>query len=192
MKKQDAILCIVGGILAIALLIGVIAFAVSFSNRLKGTQTNVPEESTEIVIPTHNTVPVSTASEPIETKAVETAPIFTEDSGLSDTEATSEATEATETIPETTVPETESTLPQETESDSDSTQRPTEGNANQNTDDSVFAEYVVQKGDTLAQIAAKYNVTVNAIAEFNGISAGNRPKVGSTLIIPLIEDWNLA
>ncbi len=44
--------------------------------------------------------------------------------------------------------------------------------------------YIVQPGDTLSQIARKYNSTVNAIASLNGIVNPNRIRVGQQLTIP--------
>jgi murein DD-endopeptidase MepM/ murein hydrolase activator NlpD len=45
-------------------------------------------------------------------------------------------------------------------------------------------EHVVQSGDTLFRIAERYDTTVEAIAEANGISDPSRIAVGQTLLIP--------
>jgi LysM repeat protein len=44
--------------------------------------------------------------------------------------------------------------------------------------------YVVQRGDTLASIARRFNTTVNAIAQANGIANPNLIFAGQVLIIP--------
>lgn len=44
--------------------------------------------------------------------------------------------------------------------------------------------YVVQAGDTLAEIAAAYDVTVNALAEANNIENIDVIEVGDVLVIP--------
>jgi len=44
--------------------------------------------------------------------------------------------------------------------------------------------YVVQSGDTLSRIAARYGVTVAAITQANGIANPNRIYVGQVLVIP--------
>ncbi len=46
------------------------------------------------------------------------------------------------------------------------------------------AVYVVHAGDTLARIAARYGVTVQAIALANGITNINLIRVGQRLVIP--------
>jgi nucleoid-associated protein YgaU len=44
--------------------------------------------------------------------------------------------------------------------------------------------YVIQPGDTLGQIAARYGVTVAELARLNSISNIDRIEVGDTLLIP--------
>jgi len=44
--------------------------------------------------------------------------------------------------------------------------------------------YVIQPGDTLGQIAARYGVTVAELARLNNISNIDRIEVGDTLLIP--------
>jgi hypothetical protein len=44
--------------------------------------------------------------------------------------------------------------------------------------------YVIQPGDTLGQIAARYGVTVAELARLNNISNVDRIEVGDTLLIP--------
>ena len=44
--------------------------------------------------------------------------------------------------------------------------------------------YVVQRGDTLAEIAARFGVSVNSLAQVNGITDANLVYVGQQLIIP--------
>ncbi len=46
------------------------------------------------------------------------------------------------------------------------------------------SDYVVQRGDTLAKIAAEHGTTVTALAEANGISNPNLIYVGQELVIP--------
>ncbi len=46
------------------------------------------------------------------------------------------------------------------------------------------SDYVVQRGDTLARIAAEHGTTVKALAEANGITDPNRIYVGQELVIP--------
>ena len=48
--------------------------------------------------------------------------------------------------------------------------------------------YIVQRGDTLSLIARRYNTTVQAIAELNGIANPNLIHVGQRLIIPSESD----
>ena len=55
----------------------------------------------------------------------------------------------------------------------------------------VFAEpepastvYVVQRGDTLSRIAARYGVSVGALAAANGIRNANLVYTGQRLLIP--------
>jgi putative chitinase len=44
--------------------------------------------------------------------------------------------------------------------------------------------YVVQPGDTLSRIAQRFNTTVAALAQLNGIVNPNRIQVGQRLIVP--------
>lgn len=48
--------------------------------------------------------------------------------------------------------------------------------------------YVVQAGDTLAEIAAEYGVTVSDLAALNNIDNIDRIEVGQELIIPLLSE----
>ncbi len=45
--------------------------------------------------------------------------------------------------------------------------------------------YIVQRGDTLTHIAARYNVTVATLVQLNGIVNPNLIRAGQTLIVPL-------
>jgi len=46
------------------------------------------------------------------------------------------------------------------------------------------SSYTVQSGDTLAQIARRFNTTIEAIVQANALADPNRLSVGQTLIIP--------
>jgi len=48
----------------------------------------------------------------------------------------------------------------------------------------TFRTYVVQSGDSLSAIAARFNTTVSAIAKLNHISDPSRLSVGQVLLIP--------
>ena len=48
-----------------------------------------------------------------------------------------------------------------------------------------YTIYVVKYGDTLSDIAAKYNTTYQRIAEYNGIKNPNIINVGQKIKIPL-------
>jgi len=48
----------------------------------------------------------------------------------------------------------------------------------------VTTTYVVQPGDTLFRIAVRFNVSINQLAQANGISDPNRVFVGQVLVIP--------
>lgn len=52
------------------------------------------------------------------------------------------------------------------------------------TEDSSTNYYTVVKGDTLSEIAKKFNTTVNELARLNNISNVNLIKVGQKLLIP--------
>lgn len=52
----------------------------------------------------------------------------------------------------------------------------------------IVSTYIVKKGDTLSQIAAKYNTTVNEIAKLNNIVDVNRISVGQALKLPQALD----
>lgn len=45
-------------------------------------------------------------------------------------------------------------------------------------------KYTVKRGDTLSEIARKYNTTVEALVASNGIKDKNKIKVGQVLNIP--------
>lgn len=57
-------------------------------------------------------------------------------------------------------------------------------------EDEIFVEYTVKSGDTMSAIARRYGVSVNVIAEFNGIENVDRIREGQTLVIPTVENWN--
>ena len=44
--------------------------------------------------------------------------------------------------------------------------------------------YIVQSGDTLGEIATKFNVSVDAIAQANGITDFDHIEAGQVLVIP--------
>ena len=44
--------------------------------------------------------------------------------------------------------------------------------------------HIVQKGETLGKIATKYNVSISALAKYNGITNVNSIKVGQKIKIP--------
>ena len=48
-------------------------------------------------------------------------------------------------------------------------------------------EYVVKKGDSLYQIAKKYNISVMELKELNNLS-GNLLNIGQVLKVPLLEE----
>lgn len=48
----------------------------------------------------------------------------------------------------------------------------------------TFAGHVVQRGDTLSAIAARYGVPVEGIMEMNGLRSARRLRVGQELVIP--------
>ena len=50
--------------------------------------------------------------------------------------------------------------------------------------DTQTSSYIVQKGDTLYQIAKKFNITVSNLVQTNNLSDGNRLSIGMELIIP--------
>ena len=49
--------------------------------------------------------------------------------------------------------------------------------------DSGSREYTIVRGDTLSDIAQRYNVSINLLRQLNGLS-GSRILVGQTLRIP--------
>ena len=48
--------------------------------------------------------------------------------------------------------------------------------------------YIVQSGDTLYDIAKRFNTTVEALAHYNGIADPNVIKIGQMIRIPEMED----
>jgi soluble lytic murein transglycosylase-like protein len=46
-------------------------------------------------------------------------------------------------------------------------------------------KYTIRKGDTLTAIAAHYNVTIQQVAQANGIGNIHRIRIGDTLVIPI-------
>lgn len=44
--------------------------------------------------------------------------------------------------------------------------------------------YIVQNGDTLGEIASRFNITVEALAQANGITDFDHIEVGQVLVIP--------
>lgn len=58
------------------------------------------------------------------------------------------------------------------------------GSSNSSSNSSNFTTYVVQRGDTLSQIALDFGTTVNAIASINNIRNVNLIYTGQTLRIP--------
>lgn len=55
---------------------------------------------------------------------------------------------------------------------------------NSNSIDSNYLNYIIKSGDTLSDIARKYNTTVEELARLNGISNANAISVGKALKIP--------
>lgn len=53
--------------------------------------------------------------------------------------------------------------------------------------ETLYVHYRVQKGDTLSEIAANYNVSVNQLKRLNKIKKANRLYVGKKLRIPVSE-----
>ena len=52
--------------------------------------------------------------------------------------------------------------------------------------------YTVKAGDTLTRIAARYNVTVQQVAQANGVGNIHRIRIGDTLVIPVAATTNAA
>jgi len=48
-------------------------------------------------------------------------------------------------------------------------------------------EYTIKRGDTLAKVAPRYNLTVTALAKLNEIPANSALRVGDTLNVPAID-----
>lgn len=55
---------------------------------------------------------------------------------------------------------------------------------NSNSIGSNYLNYIIKSGDTLSDIARKYNTTVEELARLNGISNANAISVGKALKIP--------
>jgi len=53
--------------------------------------------------------------------------------------------------------------------------------------DSLFVHYVVQKGDTLSEIAANYEVSTHSLKKLNGIKNANSLYVGKKIKIPVSD-----
>ena len=51
-----------------------------------------------------------------------------------------------------------------------------------------FVEYKIRNGDSLSEIAKRYNTTLNELAAFNGIRNANRIRVGQVIHIPVEPD----
>jgi len=57
--------------------------------------------------------------------------------------------------------------------------------------DEMVGRYVVQPGDTLVALAARFRVPVRQLAEANGLSDPNRITVGQVLVIPHQEEGSV-
>lgn len=51
----------------------------------------------------------------------------------------------------------------------------------------LYEMHRVEKGETLASIAARYRVSVQQIREKNGFGQNRTPKVGETLVVPVVD-----
>ncbi len=96
-------------------------------------------------------------------------------------DATSSATETTESV-ETTAPITTTTTTTVPVSVPTTTTTPVEVTF------SADGKYIVQDGDTLAKIAAKFNVSWRELAQVNNLANPNLIYIGDALLVPSIED----
>lgn len=56
--------------------------------------------------------------------------------------------------------------------------------------DYMYTIYEVQKGDTLASVAQKFNTTLDTLSSLNGIMAGSLLKAGDYLVVPRVKTEN--
>jgi LysM repeat protein len=73
---------------------------------------------------------------------------------------------------------------EETPTPDSATATPAGDDATPTLDPSAATEYIVQAGDFLSVIAAKFDITVEALAAANGIDDPDKIFVGQVLIIP--------
>jgi LysM repeat protein len=53
--------------------------------------------------------------------------------------------------------------------------------------DGPSINYVVQRGDTLAEICNEYGVSISQVAQINHISDWDHIEVGQILVLPVVE-----